>query len=115
MPVGVTEAASAHGIGYRMACLDACASDGFWLVQDYFPDLLAIDRTLFPSIATLADALGELIVPPVPIPAGCVDGFLGAFWRRRAAYLESLTWQLRNTLCSMEITAAPVCSWRVSH
>ena len=25
---------------------------------------------------------------PVPIPHDCVDGFLGAWWRRPAAYLE---------------------------
>lgn len=64
------------------------ASDGFWLVQDYFPDLLAIDRALFPTMLTIADALGELDVHSVPIPADCVDGFLGAFWRRPAAYLD---------------------------
>lgn len=63
-------------------------SDGFWLVQDYFPDLLDIDRGLFPSLATLADVLGDLVVRPLPIPADCVDGFLGAFWRRPAAYLD---------------------------
>ena len=64
------------------------ASSGFWLVQDYFPDLMAIDRTMFPAMATLADVLGEIVVTPLPIPADCVDGFLGAFWRRPAAYLD---------------------------
>lgn len=64
------------------------ASEGFWLVRDYFPDLLTIDRALFPPMATLADALGELVVRPLPIPADCADGFLGAFWRRPAAYLD---------------------------
>ena len=27
-------------------------------------------------------------VAPVPIPAGCTDGFAGAYWRRPEAYLE---------------------------
>lgn len=63
-------------------------SEGFWLVRDYFPDLLSIDRVLFPPIATIADALGEIVVHPVPIPADCIDGFLGAFWRRPDAYLD---------------------------
>ena len=64
------------------------ASNGFWLVQDYFPDLLAIDRTMFPAMSTLAEVLGETTITPLPIPANCVDGFLGAFWRRPAAYLD---------------------------
>lgn len=64
------------------------ASEGFWLVQDYFSDLLSIDRALFPTIATIADALGEIVVHPVPIPADCTDGFLGAYWRRPDAYLD---------------------------
>jgi SAM-dependent methyltransferase len=64
------------------------ASEGFWLVRDYFPDLLTIDRALFPSMDTLANALGAINVRPLPIPAACADGFLGAFWRRPAAYLD---------------------------
>lgn len=64
------------------------ASEGFWLMRDYFPDLLGVDRALFPTIATIADALGKLVVRPLPIPADCADGFLGAFWRRPGAYLD---------------------------
>lgn len=64
------------------------ASAGFWLVQDYFPDLLAVDRTLFPTLTEIATAVGGAEVRPLSVPAGCVDGFLGAFWRRPAAYLD---------------------------
>jgi SAM-dependent methyltransferase len=63
-------------------------SDGFWLVRDYFPDLLAADRRLFPRLDLLASVLGAVDVRPVPIPADCADGFLGAFWRRPRAYLD---------------------------
>ena len=63
-------------------------SDGFWLVRDYFPDLLALDRQLFPSLRTIVAALGPVSSEPVPIPADCLDGFLGAFWRRPEAYLD---------------------------
>ncbi len=64
------------------------ASDGFWLVREYFPELLAHDRTLFPRLDAIAAVLGELEVCTLPIPADCVDGFLGAFWQRPAAYLD---------------------------
>lgn len=64
------------------------ASEGFWLVRDYFPDLLSVDRALFPTITTIADTLGKLVCRTLPIPADCADGFLGAFWRRPEAYLD---------------------------
>jgi SAM-dependent methyltransferase len=61
----------------------------FWLVHDYFPELLEIDRTIFPSMAELERALGPLAVTPLPIPHDCADGFLGAYWRRPHAYLDA--------------------------
>ncbi|MDF1798185.1 MAG: SAM-dependent methyltransferase, partial [Planctomycetota bacterium] len=64
------------------------AAPGFWLT-DYFPDLLDIDRRIFPSLAELERHLGPLEVRSVPIPADCTDGFLGAYWRRPEAYLEA--------------------------
>lgn len=62
---------------------------GFWLVQDYFPDLLECDRQLFPAIADIESVLGAIDVQIVPIPHDCVDGFLGAYWRRPTAYLDA--------------------------
>jgi SAM-dependent methyltransferase len=64
------------------------SSSGFWLVQEYFPELLAVDREIFPAIATVARMLAYVEVRPVPVPANCIDGFLGAYWRRPAAYLD---------------------------
>jgi SAM-dependent methyltransferase len=65
------------------------AASGFWLVDDYFPEVVAIDRPMFPSLADLERAWGPLDVRPVPVPHDCVDGFLGAYWRRPAAYLDA--------------------------
>jgi SAM-dependent methyltransferase len=67
------------------------ASTGFWLVQDYLPDFLALDRRQFPPLDTLRAAFGSdrrVEVVPAPVPRACVDGFLGAFWARPAAYLD---------------------------
>jgi SAM-dependent methyltransferase len=55
----------------------------FWL-HDYVPALWAHDRAIFPPLG----ALGARAVAPVPIPHDCVDGFLGAYWRRPEAYLD---------------------------
>jgi SAM-dependent methyltransferase len=64
------------------------ASAVFWLVEDYFPALLEIDRPMFPAIEELRRVLGPVNVHPLPVPHDCTDGFLGAYWRRPQAYLD---------------------------
>jgi SAM-dependent methyltransferase len=63
-------------------------AEGFWLVRDYFPEILAIDRRIFPSMELLSAVFGPIDVQPLPIPGDCVDGFLGAYWLRPEAYLD---------------------------
>jgi len=60
----------------------------FWLVSDYFPQILEIDRTLFPTMEEMDRELGGITVRSVPIPHDCTDGFLCAYWRRPHAYLD---------------------------
>lgn len=61
---------------------------GFWLT-DYFPEIPGIDRPLFPAISDFEHALGPVTLETIPIPHDCSDGFLGAYWRRPAAYLDA--------------------------
>jgi SAM-dependent methyltransferase len=65
------------------------AHPGFWLVQDYLPDLLVVDRPNFPSLRDIEKTIGPTEVHPLTIPADCSDGFLGAYWRRPEAYLDA--------------------------
>ncbi len=65
------------------------AAPGFWLVDHYVPELLVHDRRVFPPMSAFAQAWGKIEVLPVPVPADCCDGFLGAFWRRPRAYLDA--------------------------
>jgi SAM-dependent methyltransferase len=64
-------------------------SSGFWLVDEYFPELSAIDRKIFPTMTELGRMLGGVEVRAIPVPHDCVDGFLGCYWRRPAAYLDA--------------------------
>ena len=41
-----------------------------------------------PPLSQYADVLGPVAITPVAIPHDCVDGFLCAWWRRPAAYLD---------------------------
>ena len=64
-------------------------ASGFWLVDDYFPEIGEIDRRILPSMEELGGVLGEMEVRPLMVPHDCVDGFLGAYWRRPHAYLDA--------------------------
>jgi SAM-dependent methyltransferase len=64
------------------------ATPGFWLVDEYFPEIWAIDRPIFPTLDDLRSALGAIEIRPLPVPHDCSDGFLGAYWRRPEAYLD---------------------------
>jgi SAM-dependent methyltransferase len=62
---------------------------GFWLVQDYFPEILEMDLVIMPRLAEIERVLEPCEARPVPIPADCSDGFLGAYWRRPERYLDA--------------------------
>jgi SAM-dependent methyltransferase len=73
-----------------------------WLT-DYLPQLAALDEAQMPTMSDYARWLGAVRVTPVPVPHDCSDGFLYAYWRRPAAYLDahirsgiSSFWTLRN-------------------
>jgi len=68
---------------------DPAAVSRFWLIDDYFPELMTLDRDIFPTLEELRRALGRIEVRPVLVPHDCVDGFLGAYWRRPQAYLDA--------------------------
>jgi len=64
-------------------------NEGFWLIQDYFPQILKADRRRLPPVERLLNFLDDSHVIAVPIPHDCADGFLGAYWRRPSAYLSA--------------------------
>jgi SAM-dependent methyltransferase len=58
-----------------------------WII-DYWPQLAALDAAIMPKLSLYDAVLGEVDIIPVPIPHDCTDGFLYAYWRRPAAYLD---------------------------
>jgi SAM-dependent methyltransferase len=60
---------------------------GSWLT-DYIPELVALDDVQMPRMTDYEKWLGSVEISPVPIPHDCTDGFLYAYWRRPAAYLD---------------------------
>ncbi|MEO3429080.1 class I SAM-dependent methyltransferase [Pelagibius sp. CAU 1746] len=78
------------------------AQRGAWLT-DYFPELAALDDVIMPRMTDYETWLGPVEISAVPVPHDCTDGFLYAYWRRPAAYLDvkiraamSSFWTLEN-------------------
>jgi SAM-dependent methyltransferase len=71
--------------------VDAPALRRFWLA-DYFPEVIALDQTRFPTIDRVVDVLAagraEVRVDLVPVPVDCIDGFGEAFYARPEAFLS---------------------------
>jgi len=80
---------------------DVEASD-FWLTRDYFPALMALDRQIMPTLGALAAELGDFSATPIPVPHDCVDGFLGAYWRRPHVYLDPLARRSMSSFAKIE-------------
>jgi SAM-dependent methyltransferase len=68
---------------------EPAARDDFWLTREYIPALIELDAVVFPTVAELEATLGPVRVSPLPVPHDCLDGFLGAYWRRPEAYLDA--------------------------
>jgi SAM-dependent methyltransferase len=59
-----------------------------WLT-DYLPELAALDEAQAPTMSDYERWLGPVRITPVLVPHDCIDGFLYAYWRRPAAYLDA--------------------------
>ena len=88
MPAGLAEL---RRVARRQVVLsyDAVVEQDFWLVQDYFPEMAALDAGAsgYTSRA-IARTLDVRRVDPVMVPADCIDGFAACFWNRPEAYTD---------------------------
>jgi SAM-dependent methyltransferase len=74
----------------------------FWLTRDYFPELVALDRQIMPSLQALAAELGAFQSMPLLVPHDCRDGFLGAYWRRPEIYLDPAARRSMSSFAKIE-------------
>jgi len=69
---------------------DVSVSAAMWLMADYLPELIALDRRIFPPPEQLAEWLGgDVRVDEVPIPSDTPDWMLGSFWAHPERVLDS--------------------------
>ncbi|MBT3787856.1 MAG: class I SAM-dependent methyltransferase [Alphaproteobacteria bacterium] len=77
---------------------------GLWLA-DYFPELVSLDDVIMPKLSDYEEWLGSVEISTVPIPYDCADGFLYAYWRRPAAYLDPVITAAMSSFQAMENTS----------
>jgi SAM-dependent methyltransferase len=68
---------------------DAIVEQDFWLVEEYFPEVNALDAG---QVGYTSEAIGRVLpvvrVEPVLVPADCIDGFMACYWNRPEAYVD---------------------------
>ena len=78
--------------------------DALWLTTDYLPVVRVRDRAIFPRLPVVLAGLQPqrgFTIDPVLVSHDCSDGFLGAWWRRPAAYLDPVVQTGISSFCEL--------------
>jgi SAM-dependent methyltransferase len=67
---------------------DIDAFSHHWLVADYAPEMVDVERRRMPTVSEVADTLGSARVESIALAHDCEDGFIEAFYGRPEALLE---------------------------
>jgi SAM-dependent methyltransferase len=74
-----------------LATIDAEINAGVWTLAEYFPEAMALEEEVMPSIASLEASLPGATIEAVPMPSRCRDEFTSALWDRPELFLEPAT------------------------
>lgn len=74
-----------------LATIDAEINARIWTLAEYFPEAMALEEEVMPSIAALEASLPEATIEAVPMPSRCRDEFTSALWDRPELFLEPAT------------------------
>lgn len=71
--------------------IDAAKNAEIWTLAEYFPEAMALEEEVMPSIASLEVSLPGARIEAVPMPSRCRDEFTSALWDRPELFLEPAT------------------------
>jgi SAM-dependent methyltransferase len=71
--------------------IDAAKNAEVWTLAEYFPEAMALEEEVMPSIASLEASLPAATIETVPLPNRCRDEFTSALWDRPELFLEPAT------------------------
>jgi SAM-dependent methyltransferase len=74
-----------------LATIDAETNARVWTLAEYFPEAMALEEEVMPSIASLEASLPGATIETVPMPSRCRDEFTSALWDRPEMFLEPAT------------------------
>jgi SAM-dependent methyltransferase len=60
----------------------------FWLIDDYFGDIVELDDDREYTTDAIARVLDVQRIEPVLVPTDCVDGFMACYWSRPERYTD---------------------------
>jgi SAM-dependent methyltransferase len=68
--------------------IDAEKNSEIWTLSEYFPEAMALERELMPSVESLEASLRGATIETVPAPCRCRDEFTSALWDRPERFLD---------------------------
>jgi ubiquinone/menaquinone biosynthesis C-methylase UbiE len=68
--------------------IDTEKNSEIWTLSEYFPEAMALERELMPSVESLEAHLPGARVEAVPAPSRCRDEFTSALWDRPERFLD---------------------------
>ncbi|HEX4463102.1 MAG TPA: methyltransferase domain-containing protein [Solirubrobacterales bacterium] len=74
-----------------LATIDAEINARIWTLAEYFPEAMALEKEVMPSMASLEASLPGATIEAVPMPSRCRDEFTSALWDRPELFLEPAT------------------------
>jgi SAM-dependent methyltransferase len=74
-----------------LATIDAEVNARIWTLVEYFPEAMALEEEVMPSMASLEALLPGATIEAVPMPSRCRDEFTSALWDRPELFLEPAT------------------------
>ncbi|MFE4975851.1 class I SAM-dependent methyltransferase [Kitasatospora sp. NPDC056651] len=72
-----------------------------WMLEDYLPEIRALEESRFTPLAEVVEALDAHTVLPFRIPHDFTDGFQVAYWRRPELYLDPTVRQASSTFATL--------------
>lgn len=72
-----------------------------WIVSEYVPEIRALERSRFPRLREVVNALAAETVHAFPIPHDFIDGYQPAYWRRPEAYLDPVIRSASSTFTQL--------------
>ena len=91
LDAGLTEMRRVARKRIVLATIDAEVNARVWTLAEYFPEAMALEEEVMPSIASLEAALPGARIETVPMPSRCRDEFTSALWDRPELFLEPAT------------------------